>query len=127
MERKYFARVSDENAGIDCIHGSSVIAVAADTRGQVGPTSTSRAVGGSKPGIALCEDLAQTRLAISSSNTISWYSVVLRRSFCVLVVPSGAADLAAKLRFLQLGLRAGHMRPRPLAAVQSSLHQLTDR
>ena len=127
MERKYFARVSGENAGIDRIHGGSVIAVAADTRGQVGPTSTSRAVDGSKPGIALCEDLARTRLAFSSSNTISWYSVVLRRSFCVLVVPSRAADLAAKRRFLPLGLRAGHKRRRLLAAMQSSLHHLTDR
>ena len=66
-------------------------------------------------------------LAFSSPTTTSWYSVVLRRSFCVLVVLGRAADLAAKLRFLPLGLRAGHKRPRPLGAVQSSLHQLTDR
>ena len=127
MERKYFVRVSGENACIDRIHGSSVIAVAADTRGQVGPTSTSRAVGGSKPGIALCEDLARTRLTFSSSSTISWYSVVLRPSFCVLVIPGRAVDLAAYLSFLPLGLRVGHRRPRPLEAVQFSLHQLTDR
>ena len=96
MERKYFARVSDENDGTDRIHGSSVVAV-------------------------------EAALAFSSSNTISWSSVVLRRSFCVLVVPGRADDLAAYPRFLPLGLRAGHKRPRPLEAVQFSLHQLTDR
>ena len=71
--------------------------------------------------------MVEAALAFSSPATASWYSVVLRRSFCVLVVPSRAADLAAKPRFLPLGLRAGHRRPRPLEAVQSSLHQVIDR
>ena len=66
-------------------------------------------------------------MAFPLSNTTSWYSVVLRRNFCELVVPSKAADLAAWLRFLPSGLRAGHRRPKPLEAAQSSLHQLTDR
>ena len=64
MERKYFARVSDENDGTDRIHGNSVVAV-------------------------------EAALAFSSSNTTSEYSVVLRRNFCVLLVPGRVADLAA--------------------------------
>ena len=52
---------------------------------------------------------------------------VTRRRCCALGPSESAADLAAKHRFVSVGLHAGHNRPGPLGVMHSSLHHVSVR